>query len=75
MIAVDGGEKTFESHFDLAQESVAMKRVQSDAIASKEYKKAEACQLIVDEMEALRDLLPTVAELEKDLREKELDMN
>ena len=49
--------------------------MQADAIAPKEFKKAEACQLIIDEMEALRDLLPTVAELEKDLREKELDMN
>ena len=51
------------------------KRAQADAIAPKEFKKAEARQLIIDEMEALRDLLPTVAELEKDLREKELDMN
>jgi len=49
--------------------------VQSDAIASKESKKAEACHLVIDEMEALRDLLPTAAEFEKELREKEWDMN
>ena len=67
---MDGGEKTFESHFDLEQESVATKRVQSDAIASKEYKKAEACQLIIDEMEALRDLLPTVAEFKRNYGKK-----
>jgi len=65
VISVDGEEKTFESHFDFAT-----KRVQSDAIASKELKKAEVCQLVIDEMEALRELYPTVAEIEKDLWEK-----
>ena len=75
MISVDGGEKTFESRFDLEQEIVATKRAQSDTIASKECKKADACQLVVDEMEGLGELLPTVAELEKDLWEKEWDIN
>ena len=75
MISVDGREKTFESCFDLEQEIVATKKVQSDAIASKVYKKAEACQLVIDEMEALGELLPNVAKREKDLREKEVDMN
>ena len=72
---MDGGEKTFESRSDLKQEIVATKRVQSDAIASKVFKRAEACQLAIDEMEALRDLLPNVAKREKDLREKKWDMN
>ena len=70
MISVDGREKTFESRFDLEQEIVARKRVQSDTIASKESKKAEACQLVIDEMEALRELIPNVVKLEKDLQEK-----
>ena len=49
--------------------------MQSDAIVSIVFKRAEACQLIRDEMEALRDLLPNVAKREKDLREKKWDMN
>ena len=59
----------------IEQEIVATKRAQSDTIASKECKKADACQLVVDEMEGLGELLPTVAELEKDLWEKEWDIN
>ena len=75
VISVDGGGGTFESRFELEQETAATKRVQSDAIASKEFKKAEACQLVIDEMEALCELPPTVAELEKNLWEKKWDMN
>ena len=74
VIGVDGEKKTFDSRFALEEEIKATKVSQSEAIASKQFKKAESCQSVINELEKLRSALPTLAELAKQIQEKQSKM-
>jgi signal-transduction protein with cAMP-binding, CBS, and nucleotidyltransferase domain len=70
-----GEEVVFTSRVDLEDEiSQTSKRV-ADAVASKQFRKADELQNMVDSLEALRMKLPSLAELETDLKDKQLAMD
>ena len=71
----NGEEFIFTSRVELEDEiSQTSKRV-TDAVASKEFKKAEELQMVVDALEALRIKLPSLADLEAELKVKNLAMD
>jgi len=71
----NGEEVLFTSRTDLEDEISQTSRRVTDAVTSKEFKKAEELQSMVDALEALRTKLPSLSELEIDLKKKKLDMD
>lgn len=75
VIGLDGTKVTIESRFVLEEEIAMKKSMQSEEISSKNFKKAQELQGLIDKLEGLRSVLPTVAELKKRVKEKKADMN
>ena len=73
---VDGeGEKIeFTSRSELEKKIREVSIDLSNIIAAKDFKKATATQQLVDKLEALRPLLPTVSEMKKTLADKKREM-
>jgi hypothetical protein len=71
---LDGNQKEFVSRYDLEEAIKENKEMQSNAISSKKFKKAESIQSIINSMENLRKCLPTVDEIEKEVIEKRAEM-
>ena len=70
-----GEEIVFKSRADLEEEISDTGKLITEAVASKEFRKAEELQSFVDALEALRVKLPSIAELEAQLRENKLSMD
>lgn len=70
VITADGEEKTFESRTELETDIAATKELISDAVKSKQFKRAESLHTTLENMERLRLIFPSIVELEAQLKEK-----
>eukprot|EP00526_Cylindrotheca_closterium_P028713 CAMPEP_0113623274 /NCGR_PEP_ID=MMETSP0017_2-20120614/11965_1 /TAXON_ID=2856 /ORGANISM="Cylindrotheca closterium" /LENGTH=1666 /DNA_ID=CAMNT_0000533203 /DNA_START=23 /DNA_END=5020 /DNA_ORIENTATION=+ /assembly_acc=CAM_ASM_000147 len=71
---IDGETKEFDSRHDLEEAIKETKTKQNDAVAAKEFKKAEAIQTLIESMEKLRTNLPTIDDLKNDIKKKQAEM-
>jgi len=74
VVDADGEKIEFTSRSELEKKIREVSTELSTIIAAKEFKKATATQEILDKLEALRPLLPTVSEMKKKLAAKKRDM-
>ena len=75
IITLSGKEMAFESRGELEKAITNMSKEVSDAVAKKEFKRADDIQKDVDELAKLREKLPSVLELESMLRAKNKEMD
>ena len=73
-LMLDGEKKIFSSRYDLEEDIKMVKSTQSEAVAKREFKKAESCQRLIDVLESLRQRLPTASELGRSIRMKNAAM-
>jgi CBS domain-containing protein len=74
-VVIQGEEKSFEFRGELEKEISAVSAQVSEAVAGKEFKKADELQAGYDKMIELREVLPSVAELREELRSSKKEMN
>jgi hypothetical protein len=74
VMTLAGGTKAFESRVDLEKEITDLTNRVSEAVAKKEFRKADELQKDVDAMKVLRQSLPSLLELEKELSTKKKDL-
>jgi signal-transduction protein with cAMP-binding, CBS, and nucleotidyltransferase domain len=74
-IVIHGEEKSFESRGELENEIAAVSKQVFEAVAAKQFKKADELQAAVDKMVELREVLPSVAELRKQLGTEKQQMD
>jgi signal-transduction protein with cAMP-binding, CBS, and nucleotidyltransferase domain len=72
---MDGNTITFESRYDLENEIVSMESLQEMEIVSKKFKRAQDIQKYIERLHGVRRLLPTVSEIDCDIKSKRCDMD
>jgi signal-transduction protein with cAMP-binding, CBS, and nucleotidyltransferase domain len=70
----DGQVRVFQSRMDLESEITKLSDLVSKAVKAKDFKKANMIQADADALAKLRDLLPSVAELQMQLLAKKEEM-
>ena len=70
-----GEEKTFKTRNELEKEITSTSAQVAEAVAKKEFKKADTLQADADKLVKLREALPSIPELRETLRTKKLEMD
>jgi CBS domain-containing protein len=74
-VVIHGEEKSFEFRGELEKEISAVSAKVSEAVAAKEFKKADELQAGYDKMIELREVLPSVSELREEFRSSQKEMD
>ena len=74
VVMLDGNAKMFESRSQIETHVLLLNTELAEFIANKDFKKAEACQSVLDNLQELRQRFPSIAELQKSVKQKKKEI-